>query len=182
MVTFMIDIPCAWRQSTQPKQSFELWQSPAIGEPAMPHLAFATPLGDLTLFEEDEALVAIDWGHAAGGRATPLLREAQRQIEAYFDGDLRDFDLPLAPAGTPFQRRLWAELQRIPYGRTASYGDIAHRLDSGPRAVGGACGRNPLPIVVPCHRVLAAGKKIGGYSGLDGLDTKRFLLRLEGVL
>ena len=148
----------------------------------MPHFAFPTPLGDITLFEENEALISIDWGHAAGASATPLLIEAHRQIEAYFDGRLRDFDLPLAPMGTQFQRRLWAELQRIPYGHTASYGDIAHRLDSGPRAVGGACGRNPLPIVIPCHRVLAAGKKLGGYSGMDGLDTKIFLLRLEGAL
>jgi methylated-DNA-[protein]-cysteine S-methyltransferase len=148
----------------------------------MPHLALATPLGDVTLFEEEDALVAIDWGHAAGERTTPLLIEARRQIEAYFVGDLREFDLPLAPYGTAFQRRLWNELQRIPYGHTASYGDIAHRIDSGPRAVGGACGRNPLPVVIPCHRVLASGKKLGGYSGMDGLNTKRFLLRLEGAL
>jgi len=148
----------------------------------MPYLAFSTPLGDITLFEEDGALVSIDWGRAPGEQSTPLLEEARRQIDAYFDGDLKEFDLKLRPDGTAFQRRLWAELQKIPYGATASYGDVAHRLDSGPRAVGGACGRNPLPIVIPCHRVLASGGRIGGYSGHEGLDTKRFLLRLEGSL
>jgi methylated-DNA-[protein]-cysteine S-methyltransferase len=148
----------------------------------MPYLALATPLGDLTLFEEDGALVSIDWGRAPGEQASKLLIEARAQIDAYFDGELTDFDLPLRPEGTAFQRRLWNELRNIPYGQTASYGDIAHRLDSGPRAVGGACGRNPLPIVIPCHRVLASGGRIGGYSGMEGLDTKRFLLRLEGAL
>ena len=148
----------------------------------MPYLAFATPLGDITLFEDDGALVSIDWGRAKGEQPSPLLTEARHQIDAYFDGELQDFDLPLRPEGTAFQRRLWNELRNIPYGHTASYGDIAHRIDSGPRAVGGACGRNPLPIVIPCHRVLASGGRIGGYSGMEGLDTKRFLLRLEGAL
>jgi methylated-DNA-[protein]-cysteine S-methyltransferase len=148
----------------------------------MPHLAVTSPLGDLTIFEEEGAIVAIDWGHARGGEATTLLAEAARQLDGYFSGELRDFDLKLRPHGTEFQRKLWSALRDIPYGQTASYGDVAHRLDSGPRAVGGACGRNPLPIVIPCHRVLASGGKMGGYSGMDGLDTKRFLLRLEGAI
>jgi len=148
----------------------------------MPHLAFSTPLGDITLFEEDAAVVAIDWGHADGGGKSALLQEAMHQITAYFAGTLRSFTLPLRPTVTKFQRRLWRALEDIPYGQTASYGEIAHLIDSGPRAVGGACGRKPLPIIIPCHRVLAAQGKIGGYSGLDGLDTKRFLLRLEGAL
>jgi len=148
----------------------------------MPYLAFSTPLGDITLFEEDGAVVSIDWGRAPGEQTSKLLEEARRQIDAYFDGELQDFDLPLRPEGTAFQVKLWNELRTIPYGKTASYGDIAHRIDSGPRAVGGACGRNPLPIVIPCHRVLASGGRLGGYSGMEGLDTKRFLLRLEGAL
>jgi methylated-DNA-[protein]-cysteine S-methyltransferase len=146
---------------------------------------FSTPLGPLTLSAEDDKLVAItwgDWGDHAGGIETPFLKEAKRQILAYFDGQLKNFDLALAPNGTAFQRKLWRALEDIAYGQTASYGDVAHQIDSGPRAVGGACGRNPLPIIVPCHRVLASRGKIGGYSGLNGLDTKRFLLRLEGVL
>jgi methylated-DNA-[protein]-cysteine S-methyltransferase len=148
----------------------------------MPHLVLSSPLGDLTLFEEDEALVAIDWGRAAGASETRLLREAARQIAAYFDGALRQFRLTLAPRGTPFQQKVWAEMQKIPYGQTETYGEIARRLGTSPRAVGSACGRNPLPIVIPCHRVLAAHGALGGYSGMDGVDSKIFLLRLEGAL
>ncbi len=147
----------------------------------MPHVSIPTPLGAITLFEEDQALVAIDWGQAQGGNGSALLTEASRQITAYFAGHLKNFDLPLAPSGSPFQQKLWRALQEIPYGETLTYGEVAHRIDSGPRAVGGACGKNPLPIVVPCHRVLASGGALGGYSGFDGLDTKQFLLRLEGV-
>lgn len=145
----------------------------------MPHLSFTTPIGAMTLFEEDGALCAVEWGHASGGTGSALLDRARAQILDYFDGKCRDFSLPLAPGGTKFQRRLWQALQAIPYGETISYGEMAHRLDSGPRAIGGACGRNPLPIVIPCHRVLAAKGRLGGYSGGDGLDTKIFLLALE---
>jgi len=148
----------------------------------MPHLTCSSPLGDLTLFEEDGAIIALEWGAADGGEKTPLLTEAVRQLDAYFDGALKRFDLPLRPEGTAFQRKLWKALEEIPYGQTLSYGELAHKIDSGPRAIGGACGKNPIPIIVPCHRVLASGGKMGGYSGLDGLDTKRILLRLEGAL
>jgi methylated-DNA-[protein]-cysteine S-methyltransferase len=148
----------------------------------MPHLVLSTPLGDLTLFEENGAIIAIDWGAAPGASETPLLREAGRQIAAYFDGALRQFRLKLAPQGTAFQLKVWGELQKIPYGQTESYGQIAQRLGTSPRAVGGACGRNPLPIVIPCHRVLAAHGGLGGYSAMDGVDSKIFLLRLEGAL
>ena len=110
-----------------------------------------------------------------------MLHRAKGQILDYLAGRLRAFDLPLAPAGSVYQRRLWRALQEIPFGETRSYGMIAHQLDSGPRAVGQACGRNPLPLLVPCHRVLAAGGKLGGYSGGNGLATKRHLLQLEGV-
>jgi len=148
----------------------------------MPYLTCPSPLGPLTLFEEDGAIVSLDWGAVDGGGETSLLEEAARQLEGYFDGDLTTFDLPLAPMGTAFQRKLWKALQTIPYGETLTYGQLASRIDSGPRAIGGACGRNPIPVIIPCHRVLAAGGKMGGYSGLDGLDTKSFLLRLEGAL
>jgi methylated-DNA-[protein]-cysteine S-methyltransferase len=151
----------------------------------MPQLAFATPLGFLTLVQKDDFLTGSGWEHAgeaaASGQETPLLRRAKIQILDYFAGRLRAFDLPLAPAGSPFQRFLWRALEDIPYGETRSYGAIAHLLDSAPRAVGQACRRNPLPLLIPCHRVLAAGGKLGGYSGGDGLATKRHLLRLEGA-
>lgn len=148
----------------------------------MAHLTCSSPLGDLTLFEEENAIVALEWGAAAGGAETPLLKKAVDQLEAYFMGERKSFDLPLDPFGTAFQKKLWKALSDIPYGQTLSYGEMAHKIDSGPRAIGGACGKNPIPIIIPCHRVLAAGGKMGGYSGLGELDTKQFLLTLEGAL
>jgi len=147
----------------------------------MPYLSVSGPLGPLTLFEEADALVALEFGRAPGGEETPLLATARGELEAFFDGALRRFSLPVNPKGTPFQRRAWAALRRIPYGETRTYGDIARELSSAPRAVGAACARNPLPIVIPCHRVLAADGRLGGYSGGEGLETKRALLRLEGA-
>ena len=94
----------------------------------------------------------------------------------------RSADLPLAAHGTDFQKRVWAAMSEIPYGETATYGGLATMLDSGPRAVGMACGRNPIPIVVPCHRVLASGGREGGFSGGSGLPTKRQLLAIEGTV
>jgi len=148
----------------------------------MPYLTCPSPLGALTLFEEDGKIISLDWGAVDGGEETPLLRKAADQLEAYFDGELTQFDVPLDPHGTAFQKKLWRALETIPYGKTLTYGELASRIDSAPRAIGGACGRNPIPILIPCHRVLAAGGKMGGYSGHEGTDTKEFLLRLEGAL
>jgi len=148
----------------------------------MPYLTCPSPLGALTLFEEDGKIISLDWGAVDGGEETPLLRKAADQLEAYFDGELKQFDLPLDPHGTAFQKKLWRALEAIPYGSTLTYGELASRIDSAPRAIGGACGRNPIPIIIPCHRVLAAGGKMGGYSGHEGTDTKEFLLHLEGAL
>jgi methylated-DNA-[protein]-cysteine S-methyltransferase len=109
----------------------------------------------------------------------PLLLDAADQLRAYFAGGLREFDLPLAPHGTAFQRRVWAAVLAIPYGRTASYTEIAVEVCSpaARRAVGAANGRNPLPVIVPCHRVIGATGGLTGYGG--GLDRKRALLDLE---
>ena len=148
----------------------------------MPQVSMHTPLGDLSISEESGVIVSIDWGWGAMQTPTPLLTDAVAQFNAYFDGDLRDFDLPVDPAGTPFQRRVWELIARIPYGMTATYGTLARELASSPRAVGMACGRNPVSIIIPCHRVLASGGAMGGYSGGDGLATKTALLRLEGSL
>jgi methylated-DNA-[protein]-cysteine S-methyltransferase len=147
---------------------------------------FASPVGRLALEAEGEALTALRWA-SAGERApndkpSPLLKEARRQLERYFAGKLKAFDLPLAGRGTDFQKSVWKMMRSIPYGETATYGGIAMALGSGPRAVGMACGRNPLPIIVPCHRVLGSGGTEGGYSGGRGLPTKRKLLALEGVV
>lgn len=144
-------------------------------------LTIPSPVGDLTLAEEDGALVSIAWGGARQGNGSPLLAEAARQLDAYFAGARQNFDLPLNPAGSPFEQRVWTAMRRIPYGKTQCYGEFAEAIGSAPRAVGGACGRNPIPIVVPCHRVLAK-TGLGGYSGDGGLKTKQTLLSLEGAL
>ncbi|MBW8270462.1 methylated-DNA--[protein]-cysteine S-methyltransferase [Caldovatus aquaticus] len=146
----------------------------------MPQLSLHTPCGELTLTEEDGAIVALDWGRGRDQAPTPLLRRAAAQLQDYFDGLRTGFDLPLSPAGgTPFRRRVWAALRAIPPGETRSYAALARQLGSAPRAVGQACGANPIPILIPCHRVVAADGSLGGYSGGDGLATKRFLLDLE---
>jgi methylated-DNA-[protein]-cysteine S-methyltransferase len=146
----------------------------------VPHLTLHSPLGELTVFEEDGSIIALDWGRGAGaGQATPVLAAARSQLDAYFDDPATVFDLPLAPAGTPFRRRVWEAMRAIPLGRTESYGAIAARLGSSARAVGGACGANPIPIIIPCHRVVGADGRLGGYSGGEGADTKRFLLAHE---
>lgn len=147
----------------------------------MPSLSISSPVGRLVLEEQGGALVAIRWVDGEAGNGSPLLNEAARQLEDYFAGKLTDFDLPLRPAGSDFERRVWTGMQAIPYGRTKSYGELAASIGSGPRAVGGACGKNPIPIVIPCHRVLAKAG-MGGYSGSGGLKTKQALLVIEGAL
>ena len=145
----------------------------------MPQLALHTPIGDLTVSEEDGEIVALDWGWGSAAQAeTKLLREACAQLHAYFDGDLTEFDLPLAPAGTSYRRRVWQALRDIPYGATRSYAAIAAVAGGSARSVGQANGCNPIPIVIPCHRVVAT-THLGGYSGGEGLATKRYLLALE---
>jgi methylated-DNA-[protein]-cysteine S-methyltransferase len=141
-----------------------------------------SPVGRLRISAEGDRLVELNWGGVDENDDTPLLREAKRQLNAYFAGRLKAFDLPVAPAGSALQRSVWAAMERIPFGGTRSYGEIAAELRAAARAVGGACGKNPIPIVIPCHRVLAAGGGMGGYSGRGGLATKRALLALEGAI
>jgi len=153
----------------------------------MPQLSLHTPLGDITLSEEEGAIVALDWGrgihpdHPGWDRMeTPLLCEARDRLQDYFDGRPVGFDLPLAPQGTPFQRRVWEALRHIPPGETRSYAEIAREVGCrAARAIGRANGANPIPILIPCHRVVAADGSLGGYSGADGPATKRYLLDLE---
>ncbi|MDI1285268.1 MAG: methylated-DNA--[protein]-cysteine S-methyltransferase [Reyranella sp.] len=147
-------------------------------------------VGRLALEADDDCVTGVRWaspGERASSRTrpeapNPVLKEAARQLDRYFKRKLRRFDLPLALHGTDLQKRVWAMMREIPFGETATYGGMAMALGSGPRAVGTACGRNSIPIIVPCHRVLAAGGKEGGYSGGRGLPTKRQLLAIEGVL
>ena len=148
-----------------------------------------SPVGELRIVEQGGAIVAIEFspftdvdGRPRGDRddTRPVLVETVRQLRAYFDRDLKEFDLPLAPVGTAFQARVWDQLREIGYGETASYGQIAGRLGltgHGARAVGLANGRNPIPIVIPCHRVVGANGTLTGYAG--GLERKQTLLDLE---
>ena len=146
----------------------------------MPCLSIRSPLGPLTIVEDDDAIVALEWCWMREMTETSLLSFASDQLANYFDGELTKISLPLAPSGTPFQRLVWASMNRIPYGETKSYGEVADEIGSSPRAVGNACGQNPIPILIPCHRVVGKGGALIGYSGREGVETKRYLLEHEG--
>jgi methylated-DNA-[protein]-cysteine S-methyltransferase len=144
-----------------------------------------SPVGRLAIEADHDAVTSVRWSNGESAHdepMTPVLEEALRQLDRYFAGKLKRFDLPLAARGTAFQKSVWNMMSEIPFGGTATYGGMAMALGSGPRAVGMACGRNPIPIIVPCHRVLGSGGKEGGFSGGRGLPTKRQLLALEGVV
>jgi methylated-DNA-[protein]-cysteine S-methyltransferase len=147
----------------------------------MPQLSMATPVGDITISAENERIVAVDWGWSSQQTVTPVLARAREQLQAYFDGDLRAFDLPLDPAGSAFQHAVWRAMLAIPAGQTRTYGDVCRDVGGTARSVGTACGSNPIPIIIPCHRIVAANG-LGGYSGDGGPETKSALLRLEGAL
>ena len=140
----------------------------------------SSPIGRLTLTASEHGLCAIDWGSSGKqARDNSILLEAARQLEEYFAGTRQIFDLPLDLQGTPFRLRAWRALAEIPYGTTVSYGEQARRLGvpRAARAVGAANASNPLPIVLPCHRVVGASGALTGYGG--GLDVKRWLLAHE---
>lgn len=151
------------------------------------HSIMESPIGPLTIVERDGALAAIymaEHAHAPdrttlGERVDDALPEVTRQLREYFAGERREFDLPLNPVGTDFQRLVWGALREIPYGETRSYGQLAATLGrpSASRAVGMANGRNPISIVVPCHRVVGSSGKLTGYAG--GVERKEYLLALE---
>ena len=146
-----------------------------------------TPYGTLVVHAEEDDVIGIGWV-PAGERApravahTAVLQWAGAWLDDYFGGKFRAIDFPIRAEGTHFQRRVWTAIAAIPRGETATYGDIARHVRSGPRAIGGACGANPICIAIPCHRVLAGGGGLGGYSGGAGVETKRLLLRHEGFL
>ncbi len=144
----------------------------------MPQLSMQSPVGALTVSEEGGRIVSLDWGWGRDQAPTDLLREAVRQINDYLDGGRRAFELPLAPAGTPYRQRVWATLRGIPYGQTTTYGALAGQAGGSARSIGQANRHNPIPLIIPCHRVVGGGG-IGGYSGGEGLAVKRFLLSHE---
>jgi methylated-DNA-[protein]-cysteine S-methyltransferase len=145
-----------------------------------------SPVGPLLLVVSERGLVALRFGHgriaAEWVKSTARIAPYARQLEEYFSGRRRRFDLPLDLRGTDFQRRCWQELLKIPYGETRSYAQIAHAIGNplAVRAVGLANGQNPIAIIVPCHRVIGSDGSLTGYGG--GLETKRRLLELEGAL
>lgn len=152
--------------------------------------AIDTPVGSLTLLAGDAGLAAVLWenddpdrvplGRLLRNAGHPVIEAASAQLREYFNGRRRSFDLPLDPAGTPFQKQVWHALRTIPYGQTRSYAQIARQIGrpSAARAVGAANGRNPLSIIVPCHRVIGSSGKLTGFAG--GLKVKAQLLTLEG--
>lgn len=142
-------------------------------------IAIDTPIGRIGVVEENASIVRLNWNGTDRGEKTELLERAKAQIEAYFAGDLKDFDLPLKPAGSEFQQNVYRAMSAIPYGDTSTYGAIAKDLDVAAQPVGQACGSNPIPIIIPCHRVLAANG-VGGFSGKDGVEMKIELLKHEG--
>ena len=179
--------------------------APDLDAPRLKHVV-GSPIGALLLTGDGHALTGLwmldagrypgrglgrlgglgdlgDLGDGAGLTPSPAaFREAAAQLEAYFAGELKEFTVPLAPSGTPFQLAVWTELTKIPYGSTVSYGDIARALGKRPvaaRAVGLANGANPISVIVPCHRVIGSDGSLTGYGG--GLDRKELLLRLEGA-
>lgn len=145
----------------------------------MNRLTIPSPFGPLTLSEEAGVIVRLDWAARKATGPDDILKEAARQLAAYFDRRLTRFDLPLA-----FLPGLEGAVQRamvaIPHGETRTYGDLSRAIGAAPQAIGQACGANPLPILIPCHRVLAASG-LGGYSAPGGIETKVALLRLEGA-
>ena len=151
----------------------------------MDRILLDTPVGQMTLECQGEYLTALYLPHhhmGPSGIETPLLERGRAELEEYFQGKRREFDLPLAPNGTPFQQKVWSELAKVPYGTVVTYGELAARVGSPKacRAVGQANHNNPLPIFLPCHRVVGAKGALTGYAG--GLELKQWLLRLEGVL
>lgn len=152
------------------------------------YLVLPTPVGEAAVRAEGGAITglflkgqrhapALSWEELPREAADPLLLAAKSWLIGYFAGENPPVDLPLEPPGTAFQRTVWALLTEIPYGKTTTYGELARKLSSSPRAVGGAVGRNPISILIPCHRVVGTGGSLTGYAG--GLETKKFLLALE---
>jgi len=146
---------------------------------------FSSPVGMITITADGDSITGLSIGHDQESREStnPCLREAQLQLKQYFLGQRTSFDLACAIRGTPFQEKIWSALEEIGYGETLTYGELAERIGKpgSARAVGGAVGANPVPIIIPCHRVMGTSGAITGYSAGDGIPTKKALLDLEGI-
>ena len=165
-----------------------IWREHKMTSPVFFDL-FNSPVGEVIVVADEQGLRHVDFEDCPRPltrqehwqRNPDFCRAAREQLQAYFAGDLRQFDLPLAPEGTDFQKLVWKELAKVPFGEITTYGTMAKNLGrpSASRAIGMANGRNPLSIILPCHRVIGASKKLTGYRG--GLPIKTFLLKLEGL-
>lgn len=144
----------------------------------MPVTTLDTLIGPLSIEEMDGAITRVGWTRE-GQATTPLLDAAVEQLQSYFAGDLSEFDLPLHVAGTAFQKAVCDAMLAIPLGQTRTYGEIAADLGVSAQAVGSACGHNPIPVIIPCHRVMGANGRLTGFSGMGGVETKVALLRHE---
>ena len=131
------------------------------------------------MFEFSQKIIAVEWGQVTNATKTPLLKIAQTQLVEYLNQERKIFSIPLNPRGTHFQKSVWHEIQEIPCGKIKTYGEIATKLNTSARAVGGACGKNPIPIFIPCHRVMGTNGKLTGFSGGEGTLTKQALILLE---
>ncbi len=140
-----------------------------------------TVVGRVIVSEQDSKIVRLTWADKDEDDRSPLLDEAVLQLEAYFDGRLTTFDLPIGYHCTAFQQSVCEQMCRIPYGTTVTYGELADTMKSAAQPVGNACGGNPIAIIVPCHRVLGS-KGVGGYSGRGGVETKIALLKIEDAI
>ncbi len=147
----------------------------------MTQLSVHSPVGDLTISEEDGKIVSLDWGWSPIQKENEILLKTKILLDQYFDGENPTFDIPLDPQGTEFQKNVWNKMLAIPYGEVLTYGEISTHLNSHARAVGMACGQNPIPIIIPCHRVIGKNGKLTGFSGGEGIATKQYLLDLEEV-
>jgi len=139
-----------------------------------------SPVGPLTIWGGPTGITALDWADRTSTNGPAFLADAKAQLEAYFAKELQAFTLPLTPRGSVFQQDFYAALCAIPYGETRTYGDLAKDLGVSAQAIGQACGANPIPILIPCHRVLGANG-LGGFSGAGGVEAKIALLKLEGA-
>ena len=149
----------------------------------MPSTTYNSPIGCLFIREENEAITNISFDshsfYTPSNQLTPLLKKTITQLNEYFQGHRKQFDIPITPNGTPFQQKVWAALLAIPYGKTLSYAELAHRIDNHKayRAVGQANNKNPIAIIIPCHRVIGKNGSLTGYA--SGIDIKNKLLKLE---
>ncbi|MEE2999577.1 MAG: methylated-DNA--[protein]-cysteine S-methyltransferase [Pseudomonadota bacterium] len=143
------------------------------------YISFLSRVGWLTLFEESKKVIALEWGQIKNYSESPILNDARHQLTEYLDKKRTKFTIPLNPSGTVFEKAVWNKISTIPHGTTNTYGEVANNLNTAPRAIGNACGKNPIPIFIPCHRVVGKNNKLTGFSGGSGIETKETLILLE---